>query len=55
MNVAVFETANDLHNRVNLANVMEKLIAQPFPCARAFDQTGNIDKLDRGRHDLLRM
>ena len=55
MNVAVLEAAHDLHDRVNFANVMEKLIAQSFTCACAFDQAGNIDKLDRGRHDLLRM
>ena len=27
MNITVFETAHDLHDRVHLANVMEKLVA----------------------------
>ena len=49
MNVAVFKTTHDLHDRVHFADVAEKLVAEPFARARAFDQPGDIDKLDRGR------
>src|ERR1700750_137931 len=48
MNVAAFETAHDLHNRVYLTNVTQELIAQPFAAARAFHETGYVDELDRG-------
>ncbi len=34
---------------------MEELIAEPFARARAFDQAGDIDKFNRGRHNFLRM
>jgi hypothetical protein len=53
MNVAVFKTAHHLHDGVHFANVVEKLIAQPFARARAFDQSSDIDKLDRRRRDFL--
>ena len=55
MNVAAFETAHDLHDRVHFADVAEELIAESFAGARAFDQAGDVDKLDRGRNDLLRL
>ena len=55
MNIAVFETADDLHDCVHFADVTEELIAEAFARARAFDQTGDIDELDRRRNDLLRM
>ena len=53
MNIRIFETAYDLDDCVHFANVAQKLIAQAFTGACAFDQTGNIDKLDRGRNDFL--
>src|SRR5207237_7472054 len=55
MNVGAFKAAHYLHNRVHFANVAEKLIAKSFARARAFHQPGDVDKLDRGRHDFLRM
>ena len=55
MDVGALKTAHDLHNRVDLPNVTEKLVAESFARARAFDQSGDVDKLDRRRHDFLRM
>src|SRR5215813_15503694 len=50
MNIAVFETANDLHDRVHFADVTEKLIAQAFPMACACHEPGDVDKFNRGRY-----
>ena len=55
MNIGAFKTAHHLHNRVHFANVTEKLVAQSFARAGAFHQPGDIDELDRSRHDFLRM
>ena len=55
MNVAVLEAANDLNDRINFANVTEKLIAETFTRARAFDETRDINEFNRGRHNFLRM
>ena len=53
MNVRIFETAHDLHDRVHFANVMEKLVSQAFARACSFDQAGDIDELDRGWRDFF--
>ena len=55
MNVAVFEAAHDLDDRVHFADVAEELVAESFARARAFHEPGDIDELDRGRNDFLRM
>ena len=55
MNVATFKTTDDFHDRVHFANMIKELIAESFIRAGAFDQTGDIDKLNRRRRDLLRM
>jgi hypothetical protein len=55
MDVAIFETAHHLHNRVHFADVMEELIPQPFTFARAFDQTGNINEFNGGWDNLFGM
>ena len=55
MNVATFKTTDDFHDRVHFANMIKELIAESFTRAGAFDQTGDIDKLNRRRRDLLRM
>src|SRR5262249_48347056 len=54
MNVCVLKTTHDLHDRLHLTNVMEKLIAKAFTGARAFYESSDIDKLDRRRCGLLR-
>src|SRR5262249_30134662 len=54
MNVRIFKTTYHLHDRVHFADMMEELIAKPFACARASDQTGDIHKLDRRWRNLFR-
>ena len=51
--VAILEAANHLKNRVDLANVAEELVAQPFTFASSLDDPGNVDEPQRGRHQLL--
>ena len=54
MDIRVRKAAHHLDNRVYFADVMEKLVAESFARARAFDQTGDIHKLDRSRHNFFR-
>ena len=53
MHVLILEAAHDLHDRVDLADVRQELVAQALALARAFDQPGDVDELDRGRDDRL--
>ena len=50
MNIWVFETAHDLDDRVDFANVGQKFVAQSFALRRSFHQPGDIHELD-GRWD----
>src|ERR1700736_1345181 len=54
MDVTALETANNLHDRIHLANVAEKLVAQAFSLARARDESGDVNELDRRRHCAYR-
>ena len=53
--VLVLKAAHDVDNRVHLADVAQKLVAQPFAVARALHQTGNVHKLDGRGRNLLRV
>src|SRR4051794_15178369 len=55
MNVAALKAADYLHDRVDFADVAEELVTEAFSRARPFDQSGNVDELNRGRHNFLRM
>ena len=48
------KTAHDLHDRVHLADVGEKLVAQALAAARAAHEPGDVDEFDGRRDDLLR-
>ena len=48
-NVVVFEAAQHVQNRVALANVAQKLVAQALALARALHQSGDVDDFNRGR------
>ena len=52
-NVAAFEAAQDVHDRVHFADVGEELVAETFALRRAADEPGDVDELDL-RLDLLR-
>ena len=53
--IRILKAANDVHNRLALADVGEELVAQALAVARALDQAGDIDELDDGRGRLLRV
>src|SRR5437763_7416496 len=55
MNVAILEAANHLHNRIDFANVTEELIAEAFARTRPFNESSDINELNRGRHNFWRM
>ena len=55
MDVVVLEAAHDLHDGVHFADVAEELVAEPFARARAFHQARDVDELDRGGDELLRV
>ena len=55
MNIGILKATDDLYNRVYLANMTEELIAETFAHARAFDETSDINELNRGRHNFLGM
>ena len=54
MNVRVLEAADDLDDGVHFADVREKFVAQTFALRRAFDQAGDVHKLNRRRDDDVR-
>src|SRR5690606_41992187 len=52
--LVVLEAAQHMHDGIDLADVGEELVAQPFSLGRASDEAGDIDKGDAGRDDFLR-
>src|SRR5436190_1688146 len=55
MNIRIFKAPDHLDDRVDFANMAEELIAQTFPSAGTLDQSRNVNKLNRGWNDFLRM
>ena len=55
LDVVVLEAAQHVDNGIDLADVAEELVAEPFALARAFHQPGNVDELELRRHDLGRL
>ncbi|MPM67862.1 hypothetical protein SDC9_114787 [bioreactor metagenome] len=51
--VAVVKTADNLGNRVNLADMGQKFITKPLALGSSFNQTGNINKPHRSRNGFL--
>lgn len=51
--VLVLEGADDLADRVGLADVREELVAQALTLRRAPDDAGDVDEVHRGRQELL--
>ena len=49
VHVLVLEAAHHLDDRVDLADVGQKLVAEPLALARPLDQPGDVDELDRRR------
>ena len=53
--VAVLEAADDLEDRVRVADVREELVAEPLALARALHEPRDVDELDRRVDDVLRV
>ena len=53
--VVVLETAHDVRDRVGLANVREKLVAETLAFRGARDQACDVDEFHRGRNHFLRL
>src|SRR3546814_2797386 len=53
LDVVVLETAQDVDDRVDLADIAEELVAQSFALRRAAHQSRDIDEGELGRDDLL--
>ncbi len=53
--VVVGKAAHHVHHGVRLADIGEELVAQAFALAGTGDQAGDIDELDDGGLDLLRL
>jgi hypothetical protein len=49
------EAADDLQDRVDLADVAEELVAQPLALARALDDARDVHQAQRRGDDLLRL
>ncbi len=46
--IGIIETAYDMHDRIHIPYVAEKLIPQSLAPASTLHQTGDVDKLHRG-------
>ena len=55
VDVFVVKHTHNFRYRVYFTNVLEKLIPEPLPLRGTFDESGDIDKFDNGRHNLLRV
>jgi len=53
-NIVVFETAYDLDDGVDFADVGEELVAEAFAGGGAADEAGDINELEGGRDGFLR-
>ena len=51
--IGILETAYDVHDRVNLADMGEEFVPQPFAAGGAFDEPRDIDKFDDGGGHLF--
>ena len=54
LDVVILEAAQDMDDRVDLADVAEELVAEPFALGRALHQPGDVDEAELGRDDLGR-
>ena len=50
--IAIFKTAQNMGDRINFANIAEKLVAEPFALGSTAHQSGNIDETQARRHTL---
>ena len=55
LDVVVLEAADDVDDRVHLADVGEELVAEAFALARALDQSRDVEELHGGGDGALRL
>src|SRR5690606_5179795 len=53
--VFVFKAAHHMHDGVGFAYVGQELVAQTLALGRSGDQSGDVDELDHGGQDALRL
>ena len=53
MDIATFKAAYNLDDSINLSDVTEELVPEPFAGARAFHQPRDVNELNRCGHYLL--
>ena len=53
--VGILEAAHHMRDGVDLADIGEKLVAEPLPFRGAAHQTGNVDEAQPRRHDRVRL
>ncbi len=53
--VVVREAAHDVRDRIGLADVREELVAEALALRGAGHEARDVDELDRGRQDFLRL
>ena len=53
--IIIVEAAEDMDNRVRLADIRQELVAQTFALACPFHETGDINDFDRRRDDAFGM
>ena len=51
--VGILEASDDLDDRLDLADMAEELVAEPFTLARPLDDPGDIHEAERRRDELL--
>ena len=51
--VIVDEAAHHVRDGIDLADIGEKLVAETLARRRPLDDAGDVDELDRRRHDAL--
>jgi len=55
LDVVVLEAADDVDDGIDLADVRQELVAEPFALARALDQPRDVHELDDRGHRALRL
>ena len=53
VNIGVFKAADNLHDGVDLADVAQKLVAEPLPLAGSLHKPRDIDEFDHGGDEFF--
>ena len=53
--IRILEQADNVRHGIHIADMTEELVAEPLPLARAFDKSGDVDKLHCRGDDLRGM